>query len=141
MRTLLTLAALALPLAAAAASPPGSSALDRTRDREAQDLAKALEGRVPGKSEKCYFPTRAAAPPEIIGTRTIIYRQSSQRIWVNTLREECRWLRGDRTLVFETLGSQVCRGERIGVRPSGSPVTAGYCFFGDFTPYDRVAKP
>jgi hypothetical protein len=138
MRLLLTIAALMLPFTTAAAAP---SALERTREREAQALAKALEGRVPGKPEKCYFATRAAAPPEVVGVRTIIYRQSSRRIWVNTLREECRWLRGDRTLLFETLGSQVCSGERIDVRPSGSPVTAGYCYFGDFIPYDRVAKP
>jgi len=77
----------------------------------------------------------------VVGARTLIYRQSGRRIWVNTLQEECRWFRGDHTLAFETLGSQICRGERIGVRPSGSPVTAGYCSFGDFTPYDRATKP
>ncbi len=129
------MATMMVPVAAVAAPP---SALERTRQHEARALAKALDGRVAGKPEQCYYPTRAATPPELIGTRTIIYRQSSRRIWVNTLQQECRWLRGDATLVFETIGSQVCTGERIGVRPSGSPVTAGYCTFGEFTPYDRV---
>ncbi len=77
--------------------------------------------------------------PESFGDRTIVYRQSGRRIWVSKLRDGCPWLRGDRTLIVESFGTQVCHNDQFRVLPRGSAIASGSCFFGTFTPYDRVA--
>ncbi len=78
--------------------------------------------------------------PESFGDRTIVYRQSGRRIWVSKLREGCPWLRGDRTLIVESFGTQVCQNDQFRVLPRGSLIASGSCFFGTFTPYDRTAQ-
>lgn len=104
-----------------------------------QALARELADRKAGKSAQC-IDLRRMNGPESFGDQTIVYRQSGRRIWVSKLREGCPWLRGDRTLIVESFGTQVCQNDQFRVLPRGSAIASGSCFFGTFTPYDRAAR-
>lgn len=134
---MLTLAALAL--AAGVIAPLAvAKAPDTTPSKEEKMLAETLANRTPGKSTQC-IDLRQMNGPESFGNRTIIYRQSGRRIWVSKLRDDCPWLRGDRTLIVESFGTQICQNDQFRVLPRGSMIASGSCFFGTFTPYDKVA--
>lgn len=139
MRAGFTLTAISLALAVVSVE----SALARTGDSianaEEKSLVEALAERTPGKPAQC-IDQRQMTGPESFGDRTIVYRQSRRRIWVSKLREGCPWLRGDRTLVVESFGTQICQNDHFRVLPRSSAIASGSCFFGVFTPYDRVAK-
>ncbi len=141
MRAWLLLLAL-LPLGAAVGATAGGAANSATRDSAADEraLAKAIDGRTAGKSSFCIDQSRLNGP-EVIDQRTIVYRQSGRRIWVSRLNDSCPWLHGDPILVVYTYGTQLCRHDRFEVLQRGSPIPSGFCFFGDFTPYDRAPKP
>lgn len=127
------LLAAALPIAAGAATSAPS-----IYEREERAFAAELSRRIPGKTALCLNQTRLNGP-ESVGDHTIVYRQSAKRIWVSQLREKCPSLRGDRIIVVEAFGTQICRNDRFQVVPRGSTVAFGSCFFGPFTPYDKVA--
>ncbi len=102
-------------------------------------LATATAGRTAGKTSFCVNQTRLGGP-QIINNRTIIYRQSGKRIWISRLTDNCPALQGDPILIVETYGTQLCRHDRFQVQQRSSPIASAYCFFGDFTPYDRAEK-
>lgn len=133
MRRLILLLVAALPIAAGAATPKPS-----IYEREERALATELARRTPGKPALCVNQMRLNGP-ESVGDHTIVYRQSAKRIWVSQLREKCPSLRGDRIIVVEAFGTQICRNDRFQVLPRGSTIAFGSCFFGPFTPYDKVA--
>ena len=129
----LILAAASLSIAACATAS--------TRDTSADDrqLAQAIDGRVAGKPQNCIEISRVQGP-EAIGDRTVVYRQSGRRVWISHLQEACPALRGDRILIVRSFGNQICRLDRFDLVSRDSPIPSGFCFFGDFTPYDRAPK-
>lgn len=132
MRLLLIVPALALAATAMAASAP-------VKKSEAR-LAKALDGRIAGKPQKC-VPTSLVDGPDIIDSRTILYRQGAGRVWRNDLPDACPFLRTDRILVVELFGSEMCRNDLVSVIDRGGlSMPIGKCRLGDFTPYDKPKK-
>lgn len=129
----LMMIAVAMSIAACAAAATRHA----TTDDEA--LAEATGNRVPGKAEICIDQTRVSGP-EPIGDHTVIYREGGRRLWVSNLRAACPALRGDNILVVEVHGNQICRNDRFEVVARGSSIPSGFCFFGDFTPYERAAE-
>lgn len=98
-------------------------------------LAEALAGRVAGKPRNCI----ALSPgdgPEVIDSRTILYRQSGARVWLNRLEQACPALREEDIVVVESYGGQLCRLDRFQVVGRNGGVPSAFCFFGAFTPYD-----
>lgn len=127
---------LALVGAALIAISVGASASSRQPQADDQALARALDGRIAGKAEHC-IDQRRVTGPESFGDRTVLYRQSGRRVWINQLRDRCPFLSGDQIIVVETYGLQLCRHDRFAVYTRSSPIPSGYCYLGDFTPYDR----
>lgn len=111
------LASLALPLLAAKSDP--------------------LAGRVAGKAERC-IPLSATQGPQIIDDRTIAYRQSGRRLWVNHPIGPCYRLRQLNTIIIDVYSGQLCRNDRFRVLEIGSTIPGPFCRFGDFVPYDEV---
>lgn len=128
------LLAAALLMLGAAAEPAKKVAADDAA------LAAAIDGRIAGKTSFCVDQSRLSGP-QVINDRTILYRQSGKRIWISRLTDDCPWLNGDPILIVETYGVQLCRHDRFQVQPRSSPIASAYCFFGDFTPYDRPSNP
>ena len=127
-------ASLLLLVTSASAAAPEYSA-----DRAERDLATALAGRTPGKPVNCVDQSRLQGP-EVINDRIIIYRQSGGKIWLTGVKPSCPALNGDMILITETFGTQLCRNDRFSTVPRGGGVPSAYCFFTDFTPYDKPAK-
>lgn len=125
-----------LRLIAAMALTVGATAMAQDSAPMSPALAKALEGRVPGKPENCIWNSRGTSP-DIVDDRNILYRQSGARIWRNELADKCTPMRDNDYLVIESYGDQICKFDRFRVvnRNSGAP--SAYCILGSFTPYDK----
>lgn len=128
------LAALVLPLAACAQSGNTETQLGT---REAEELARAIEGRVAGDPVSC-VPADRGSDLRAIGDNTLLYRYSRDVVYVNNLQGACHGLAQGDTLVLNRTTSQYCRGDiaRVVNLPSGMP--SGSCSLGDFTPYRRA---
>lgn len=127
-------AALAIMGIGLAATPAGSIAQP---DDATLELGKALAGRVAGKPQSCIDP-QAVGGPQIVGNRTLIYRQSGQRLWVTTLPDACPFLRTNVIVVTELYGGQLCRSNRFRTITPNTSIPSGICRFGAFVPYDKL---
>ncbi len=132
---------LAAVTALALAGCVSADARDTVRDtaRVDRELAELIGDRTPGPAQNCVDQARLLGP-ERVGPRDVIYRQSGRRVWRTTLREDCTGLGGDVVLVVESYGTQLCQNDRFRVVNRNSGLSFGYCFFGPFVPYDKVAK-
>jgi len=137
MIRILALAGIALALA-------GTTAADSRTDRHGDsqkgvsDLDRALAGRSPGTPQNCIDPSFASGRQIIDGT-TILYRAGG-RVWRNTLDSSCPGLTPDATLISESFGGQLCRGDRVRALERGSHIPGPWCRLGSFVPYAKV-KP
>lgn len=122
---------------AAGALAGGATALAQDSAPLSPDLAKALEGRVPGKPENCISNSRVNGP-EIIDDRNILYRQSGARIWRNEMTDKCPAVRDNDIVVIEIFGDQICKYDRFRVVNRNSGIPSAFCILGSFTPYDKV---
>jgi hypothetical protein len=113
------LAALALPLAAAAS-----------------DL---LAGRVAGPPQQCVALSRLSGP-EVIDANTILYRESGRRIWRTGAVGHCAVVRPLDTLIVEVYGNQLCANDRFRVVRPGTIIPSASCRFQPFVPFDKPAR-
>lgn len=106
------------------------------RDAEGRrELASTLGDRVAGTPQDCISPGMTDGP-QIINTRTLIYRQGL-RLYRNDLASECPSLAPLTTVIVEMRGSQLCRNDQFRVLTPGTSIPSGYCRLGKFTPYTR----
>lgn len=137
MRTIIPVLAL-LPLAACAQAT--QTAEPDLGVREARDLAKVLEGKVPGEPVSC-ISSYDANNLRVLGDNTLVYRANKDLVYRNTLQGACRGLaQGDTLVMNRTSASQYCRGDiaRVVHLPSG--MMSGSCALGDFVPYRTAGK-
>lgn len=126
--------------AAAALAGCASMSQEAPSERAQARLAEALDGRVAGKAVDCVASTRLDGP-DIIDSRTILYRESGRRIWRNDLPDACPFLRPDRIMIIELHGSDMCRNDLFSVIDrGGATIPIGKCRLGQFTPYERVRE-
>lgn len=135
MKTLF-LAVMLLPLAACVQS---TSAEPRLSDREARDLARALDGKVPGEPVSCVSAMRSD-DLRALGDNTLIYRFSKDLVYRNTLEGACTGLSMGDTLVMRRTTNQYCRGDIATVVNLQSGAQTGSCSLGDFVPYRTPGK-
>ncbi|KTF68871.1 hypothetical protein ATB93_11915 [Sphingomonas sp. WG] len=93
--------------------------------------------RVPGKQQDCINPGMSDGP-QIIDTRTLIYRQGG-RLYRNDLVAECPSLAPLTTVIVVMRGSQLCRNDQFSVLTPGTSIPSALCRLGKFTPYTRPA--
>ncbi len=132
MRGVLAVAAFMLPLATAVAAPPGIES-----DRQAQQLANAIKGRVPGKPVDCVPLLRPRYNTEIVGDK-ILYRRNNRLVYVNQTSGGCNISPGLDILVFNNVSSQLCRGTIVRTFNPLAGQTTGGCTLGSFTPYSAA---
>ena len=134
MRTafrLMTGAVLALMAVPALA---GSSAAERGEAK----LAKALAGREAGKPVTC-LNLRDIQSTEIFDRTAIVYRTSSNKLYVNRPRIGASSLDKWDVLVSKTYSSQLCSIDTVRLWDSGSRMETGFVGLGEFVPYTKVA--
>jgi hypothetical protein len=135
MKTLF-LALMLLPLAACVQSTGGEPQLG---EREARDLARALDGKVPGEPVACVTAMRSN-DLRALGDNTLIYRINKDLVYRNTLEGPCSGLSMGDTLVMRRVTSQYCRGDIATVVNLPSGAQTGSCALGDFVPYRTPGK-
>lgn len=99
-----------------------------------------LADRVAGSPTNCVSAFDTSASVEIVDEHTIVYSRTAKRSWVVHPQGTCAGLQPGRTLVVETRGSHLCRGDRFRTIQSTSLVPSGYCRFGAFIPYEVKAS-
>jgi len=130
------LALMLLPLAACVQS---TNDAPRLSEREAQDLARALDGKVAGEPVACVTSVRSS-DLRALGDNTLIYRINKDLVYRNTLSGACNGLSMGDTLVMRRVTSQYCRGDIATVVNLPSGMQTGSCALGDFVPYRTPGK-
>lgn len=124
-----------VPLAACATTPQPEYKLSA---KEQKELAGALEGKVAGEPVSCVSAI-GGRNLQAIGDSMLVYRVSSDLVYVNRLDGVCHGLSWGDTLVMRLYGTQYCRGDIAHVVNLPSGTLTGTCALGDFIPY-RTAK-
>lgn len=128
MKSLLTLAALAVTFAAPAQA--------KRLSPDAQ-LADLLKGRVAGAPVQC-IPTNVTNSQQIVTGRAIVWRVGS-KLYVNVPRARAETLRDDDVLITQQWGSQLCRNDQVRTVNPMSRIPGGVLLLGDFVPYTKPA--
>lgn len=126
----LLLGAALLGMSAAAPAAP------RDNSQAEAKLAKALEGRVPGKPVSCITLSNITSSQIYDGT-AIVYRSGST-LYVNRPRMGQTSLDSDDILVSRTYGSQLCSLDTINLVDRTSRFQTGFVGLGEFVPYTKV---
>jgi hypothetical protein len=134
MRFIVSLAAIGLLGSAVIAASP---AQEERAAKEAAALEKAIAGKVAGKPQSCISLSRARSS-QILGESAIIYRVSSNDIYVNKPVGGCSGLRKDKTLITRTPSDRLCSGDIARVVDLSLGFEGSACILGDFTPYTKA---
>ena len=121
-------------LALIGAAVPAVAATRVSESGEAK-LAKALEGRTPGKPVDCISLNRARSSQIYEGT-AIVYQDGST-LYVNRPSTGAESLRRDDILVSKTYTDQLCRIDTIRLLDQGSRFERGFVGLGQFVPYTK----
>jgi hypothetical protein len=121
-----------LALAACSTAP----AQQARSPRAADELAKALAGRVPGKPERCIY-NDSSVETEVVDDWTILFRDG-RTLYVQNPPGGCSGLGNrSRTLVTRPFGSQLCEGDINHLVDLGHAMGGPTCVFGPFIPYRK----
>jgi hypothetical protein len=134
MRSLICLAPILL--AACATGPEGPPKLT---EKQTQALEKALDGKVAGEKQSC-IPQYRQTNLQVISDQVLLYKVSNRLVYKNEVMGRCSGLsRGD-TLITQSFGAQLCRGDIARVANLMVGTLSGVCSLGDFVPYRRPGK-
>lgn len=129
-------AAFVLMAAGLAAAPAASGTRN---DGSEAELARALAGRTAGPPRTC-IDSQNVSGPQIIGDKTLLYRQSGARLWVTTLPDACPFLNDNVIVITDNYGTQLCSSNRFRTITRYTSIPSAVCRFGQFVPYDKPAK-
>jgi hypothetical protein len=129
---------LTLCLAALLVSAAPAAARQSIQERGEAELAKQLNGLVPGKPQDCVSLSRIDGSNIVDGT-AIVYRGIGGVTYVNRPRG-AEMLREDDIPVQFVWGSQLCRMDRIKLLDRSTRMERGFANLGDFVPYTKPGK-
>ncbi|WP_116090810.1 hypothetical protein [Sphingomonas crusticola] len=98
-------------------------------------LAKALEGRIPGKPVDC-ISLRGAKSSQVYDGTAIVY-EDGRTLYVNRPAIGAESLRRDDILVSKTYSDRLCRIDTIRLVDQGSRIEHGFVGLGQFVPYTK----
>jgi hypothetical protein len=120
-------------LASCTAVPPPPT---RTADAQ-QQYESLLAGKVAQAPMTC-LPNMRAENMIRIDENTVVFRESSGRIYVNHMQGPCTGLPSSSTaLVTNEHGTGPCSGDIVRVVDTSANMPVGACAWGEFTPYVR----
>ena len=135
----ISLLLLGATLGSCAAAPGPSDQSMRSPKMEGR-FQEMTANKVAQPSVNCLPPNRSLLNDmTIIDDHTVIFQQSSSRIYVAHMKGSCPNLGvGPYALVTRQVGSaSLCSGDIAEVVDTMAHTTGGSCVFGDFTPYVR----
>jgi len=130
----LAMAAIAVLMLAGCAETSTADA-EKKAAGEAQRLAAALAGHVPGKAQSC-ITSRDTSGPESYGDSTLLFRDG-RTIYRTETSGSCRGAGRDTIFVTHLYGSELCRGDIARLVERSGGFFAGSCAMGDFVPYRK----
>ena len=86
-----------------------------------------------GPSQSCISLSAGQALTSL-SPQILSYRRGGT-IWINHLPRSCAGIRPFNTLLVETHGSQICRGDSVRALERPGSVPGPVCVLGDFVPY------
>jgi hypothetical protein len=128
-----------LILGLCASAVPAWAASDLKARSEAK-LARALEGRVPGKPVDCLnqYDIRSS---RIIARTAILYETNNGTLYVNRPDNGSRSLSEGDVLVTDTHSHRLCRIDVVQLYDTTSRMRTGSIFLGPFVPYRKDGRP
>ncbi|MET0363808.1 MAG: hypothetical protein ABW169_04075 [Sphingobium sp.] len=130
-------------LAAIAVSGAALAAGDAPRlsDKQAKALAKALDGKQPGKPVSCVpMNLSSSGGPTAISDEILIYRVNRNLVYRNDLNGRCSGISSGSTLVLQPTTGQYCRNDIAHVVDLTTGMRGPSCALGDFVPYRTPGK-
>lgn len=134
-RTIAALLALAALSGTAAAAPRPSLA-----ERQDAALAKALDGKTPGKPQSCVSLAYRSDALRAVKDDVLLYRIDKTLTYRNDLSNACTGISRGSTLVLRPMGSQYCRGDIAYSVDLTTGMRGASCVLGDFVPYRSERK-
>ena len=105
-------------------------------ERDRAELSRALADRsVAGPPVRC-VDLRRLDGNRAVGRDAILFTQGS-RVYLNRPAGNCSALRYGTTLVTQTMGGELCRGDIARVIDPVTRTYRGSCSLGEFVPYER----
>jgi hypothetical protein len=129
-----------LALAGLTACAAGPEPEAKLTPRQEKELAKALDGKVPGKPVSCVPIGFGDRSLHAISDDVLVYRVNRNLVYKNELNGRCSGLGFGDTLVLDVRNSQYCRGDIARVISLPSGIFSGSCTLGDFVPYKTPGK-
>ena len=124
-----------LPALALLGTAVPAMAASRAAESGEARLAKALEGRTPGKPVDCISLNRARSSQIYDGT-AIVY-EDGRTLYVNRPAIGADSLRRDDILVSKTYSDRLCRIDTVRLIDQGSRFERGFVGLGQFVPYTK----
>lgn len=106
----------------------------RLSERQAAELARALDGKSPGEPESCVMMNRGTRGLHAVGDDVVLYEINSKLVYRNDLMGTCHGLDGN-TMVIKPTNNQYCRGDILRVVDTSTGMNMGSCALGSFVPY------
>ncbi len=124
-----------LPVLALVGVAVPATAATRISETGEAKLAKALEGRTPGKPVEC-INLHTARSSQIYDGTAIVY-EDGRTLYVNRPTSGAESLRRDDILVSKTWTDQLCRIDTIRLLDQGTSFEHGFVGLGQFVPYTK----
>ncbi|HEX7871787.1 MAG TPA: hypothetical protein VF475_02680 [Sphingobium sp.] len=113
----------------------------RLTEKQATALAKALDGKVPGKPVSCVpLNLSSGGGPTAISDDILIYRVNRNLVYRNDLNGRCSGISTGSTLVLQPMIGQYCRNDIAYVVDLQTGMRGPSCALGDFVPYRTPGK-
>ena len=124
-----------LSLAGAAFSRPAPIA-----ERQARELAKALDGKAAGKPVTCVSRVLGTDGLRAVTDDVLLYRVNRDLIYRNDLSDSCNGISRGSTLVLKPTNDQYCRGDIAYSVDLTTGMRGASCVLGSFMPYRTPGK-
>lgn len=109
-------------------------------ERQAKDLAKALDGKTAGKPEICVGRMLGTDGLRAVSDGLLLYRVNRNLTYRNDLNGECYGISRGQTLVLKPTNDQYCRGDIAYSVDLTTGMRGASCVLGSFVPYRTAGK-
>jgi hypothetical protein len=119
-------------------APPSPERLAAQAAAEQAELAPLLAGKTPGRPLSC-LPISVRDSMRVIGPNLVVFRDGSNRTYVNRMRGSCVGMNGHNALVTNHFGgsSSPCSGDIAQVVDPSTGAGYGSCVWGEFEQFTR----
>ena len=132
--TALALIALAPPALAAGPKPAPLT------EKQAKEVAKALDGKTAGKPVTCVSRMLGTNGPHVVSDGLLLYKVNRDLTYRNDLSGRCTGISMGSTLVLKPTNDQYCRGDIAYSVDLTTGMRGASCVLGDFVPYRTPGK-